>query len=106
MSLALHIPHKKAFIPKKSDWISTDTLKYIKSRDEAWKRYRQYRCQRNYSRYKKVRNIMNRMVKSDHDMSRKKILRTFKGNSKRFYGFKKSLQTVKAKVNQITKKEW
>ena len=63
MSLAiLHIPRKKAFIPKKSDWISKDTLKYIKSRDEAWKRYRQYRYQINYSRYKKVRNIVNRMV--------------------------------------------
>ena len=37
-------------------------------------------------------------------MSRKKILCSFKGNSKRFYGFMKSLQTVKAKVNQITKK--
>ena len=79
-------------------------MKYIKSRDEAWKRYRQYRCQRNYSRYKKVKNIVNRMVKSDHDMSRKKILRTFKGTSSRFYGFMRSLQTVKAKVNQITKK--
>ena len=46
---------------------------------------------------------MNRMVKNDHDMSRKKILRSFKGNSKWFYGFMRSLQTVKAKVNQITK---
>ena len=49
MSLAiLHIPRKKAFITKKSDWIIKYTLKYIKSRDEAWKRYRQYKCQRKY----------------------------------------------------------
>ena len=61
MSLAiLHIPRKNAFIPKKSDWISKNTLKYIKSRDEALKRFRQYRCQRNYPQYKKVRNIVNR----------------------------------------------
>ena len=59
---------------------------------------------RNYSWYKKVRHIVNRTVKNDHDMSRKKILRSFKGNSKRFYEFMRSLQMVKAKVNQITKK--
>ena len=42
---------------------------------------------------------MNRMVKNDQDMSRKNILRSFKGNSKGFYGFMRSLQMVKANVN-------
>ena len=96
MSLAiLHIPRKKTFIPKKSLNGSVKIpLKCIKSRDEAWKRYRQYKCQRNYSRYKKVRNIVNRIVKNDNDMSRKKILCSFKGNSNRLYEFMRSVQTV------------
>jgi len=42
--------------------------------------------EKNYEEYKKIRNEVNGMVRSDEDAYRKRILSGFKNNPKRFYG--------------------
>jgi len=54
-----------------------------------------------YASYKKIRNTVNALVKADRDMHRKNILKSFKGNPKKFYGFMRSVQTVKCKVARL-----
>ena len=48
---------------------------------------------------------VNRLVQDDHNAHREKILKSFKGNPKRFYCYMRNLQTVKAKVIQLKKKD-
>ena len=45
------------------------------------------------------------MVKKHEDAYRKTLLKSFKGNSKKFYGFMRNLQTNKSKVSELTKKD-
>jgi hypothetical protein len=41
------------------------------------------------------------LVKKDKDCYQKKILKSFKGNPKKFYGFMRKLQKVKSKVCEL-----
>ena len=52
---------------------------------------------------KKVRNQINYLVRKDEDSNRERILKGFKGNPKRFYGYMKNMQTVKENVTQLAK---
>jgi hypothetical protein len=100
-----NVPLRKTFIRKrKNDWISNRTIKQMKLRNEAWQRYRQYRSEKNYVDYKEIRNRVNTLVREDHDRHQKSILKSFKGNPKKFYGYMRKLQTVKDRVAQLTKK--
>jgi len=48
-----------------------------------------------------MRNEANRWIKADRASYRKKVLKSFKGNPKKFYGYMKRMKTVKEKVHQI-----
>jgi len=54
-----------------------------------------FRSKANYDVYRKIRNKVNEMVKEDGDNYRKRLLKGFKGNPKRFYGYMRGLQSVK-----------
>jgi len=56
----------------------------------------------NYVTYKRLRNETNRKVKADQLAYKKKILKSFKGNPKKFYGYMRKVKTVKEKVHQVT----
>jgi len=96
-----HIPVRKAKKKRKSEWMTSQTLKQIKQRAKAWCQYRLHPTALNYKSYKVIRNKVNRMVKADQDRYREEILISFKGNPKRFYGYMRNLQTVKTGVSQL-----
>jgi len=81
--------------------MTKETKKLINTRNEAWTKYRQYSSQRNHAHYKQLRNQTVQSVWKDHDNYRKKVIRSFKGNPKKFFGYMRSLQTVKPKVVQL-----
>jgi len=58
----------------------------MKRRSKAWKKYRQFPSGKNFQEYKRIRNEVNDMVRSDEDAYRKRILSGFKNSPKRFYG--------------------
>ena len=53
---------------------------------------------------KRIRNETSRKVKADQLVYRKRIyiLKSFKGNPKKFYGYMRRVKTVKEKVHQVT----
>jgi len=59
----------------------------------------------NYTKYKKLRNETNRKVKADQMAYRKKILKSFKGNPPKNYGYMRQVKTVKEKVHQFMNKD-
>jgi len=67
----------------------------IKKRDEAWKKYIQFKSTANFEQYKSIRNIVNSMVRADGAAYRKSLLQGFKSNPKKFYGYMRNLRTVK-----------
>ena len=97
-----HVPRKKPFPPKrKNEWITRATTKKIRDRCKAWKRYRKSPSIYNYDEFKRLRNELTASVRSDQDNYRKKLLKSFKGNPKKFFGFMRSRQTVKTKVTTL-----
>ena len=71
----------------------------------TWTKYRQYSSQRNYARYKQLRNQTVQSVRNDHENYRKKVIRSFKGTPKKFFGYMRSFQTVKQKVSKLLDKK-
>jgi len=64
--------------------------------------YRRYKkTEVSYTEYKKLRNEANRRIKADRVSYRKKVLNSFKGKPKKFYGYMRRMKTVKEKVHQI-----
>ena len=101
--VALHVPVKEQRRKKKGKWLSRETIKRMKQRDEAWRKYRKYSSGKNYEEYRKIRNDVNRLVRQDEDMDRKQILHNFKGKPKSFYGYMRGMQTVKENVTVLKK---
>ena len=98
-----YIPLKEEFRKRKGQWISKATIKLMKQRGTAWRKYRQFQSAANYDEYRKIRNKVNEMVKADGDAHRKRLLKGFKGNPKRFYGYMRGLQSVKDNVTGLKK---
>jgi hypothetical protein len=103
--MSQHIPLKKEFKRKKGHWISKATIKLMKQRSKAWRKYRQFQSTANYDEYRKIRNTVTEMVRADGDEHRKRLLRGFKGNPKRFYGYMRGVQSVKDAVTGLKKSD-
>ena len=99
----LHVPLKEEVRKKKGKWLSRATIKKMKERNKAWKTYRQYPSGRNFEAYRSIRNVVNSLVRKDEDNHRKMMLQSFKGKPKCFYGYMRSLQTVKENVTALKK---
>jgi len=97
-----YVPLKEDKRKKEGRWLSKETIKRMKERKKAWTKYQQFKSGRNYEEYKKVRNEVNSMIRNDEDQNRKRILQGFKGKPKKFYGYMRSLQTVKDNVLALT----
>ena len=76
-----YIPLKTEFRKRKGQslWISGATIKTMKQRSTAWRKYRQFQSATNYEEYRRIRNKVNEMVKADERVYRKKLLNGFKG---------------------------
>ena len=58
---------------------------------------------KNFETYRSIRNVVNSLVRKDEDNHRKMMLQSFKGKPKCFYGYMRSLQTVKENVTALKK---
>jgi hypothetical protein len=96
-----NVPVKKPVKKKKSPWISSETIKLIRKRGEAWKEYREQPSDINYEKYKDIRNTVTSLVRRDHNLHQRKLIENFKGNNKRFYGYVRNLQTIPACVTRV-----
>jgi len=97
----LHIPLKKKHQKKKGHWISKNTRKEMKKCSKAWHKYRSFRPSSNYEACKSVRNKVTSLIRADDNAYRKRLLKDFKGNPRRFYRQRRNLQTVKDNVTAL-----
>jgi hypothetical protein len=86
---------------KKKKKLSKETIRQIKSRNEAWNDYRIAGTEDKYRRYKIIRNKANQMIRCDHESEVNKLLKSFKGKPKKFYAYARKLQTIKTQVGQL-----
>ena len=73
----------------------------MKEQNKLWKNYKMYPTDKNFVAYKKRRNEVNQAIRTDRDKQRKKIINNCKRNPKKFYGYMRKMQTVKAEVRQL-----
>ena len=74
-------------------------------RSKAWKRYCLYQSGKNWDDYKRIRNEVNQYIREEEKCRRKRILKSFKDQPKKFYGFMRNLQTVKDQVTVLKKRD-
>jgi len=86
-------------------WMTKATRRSMSRKNVSWKKYRELKTESNYTKYKKLRNETNRKVKADQMAYRKKILKSFKGNPPKNYGYMRQVKTVKEKVHQVMNKD-
>jgi len=104
-SISRHVPKRKtqARRKKKSEWLLKSTVKQIQKRGKAWNSYRRCPTDQKYADYKKIRNQVNTLIRADQNAHRKNILKSLKGNPKKFYSLMRSVQTVKCQVSMLKK---
>ena len=101
-----HVPCRGAAKSRtKNDWMSRATLKLIKKREASWKRYRNVPTSNNYEAYRLTRNKVTAAVRQDKRDFQTRLVRSFKGNPKRFFGYVRSKQVVKASVTNLCKED-
>jgi Reverse transcriptase (RNA-dependent DNA polymerase)/Endonuclease-reverse transcriptase len=100
-----NVPEKQDNRKKNGKWLSKVTLKRMKERNTAWKKYRQFKSGKNFEEYRSLRNEVTTKIRNDEDHNRKLLLQGFKGNPKRFYGYMRGMQTVKENVASLSKED-
>jgi len=96
-----NVPVKREMGQIRRQQLPKKIKRMIRNRSRAWKRYQQFSSGENFSRYKKLRNEINRAIRHVENSTRKKIIKGFKGNPKKFYGYMRSLQTIKDGVTTL-----
>ena len=71
----------------------------------AWKKYIACRSGKNWDEYKRIRNEVNQSIRREEELQRKRILKSFKDQPKKFYGFMRNLQSVKDQVTVLKKQD-
>ena len=100
-----YIPLKREHKKKKNEWISKATIKKIKEREKCWLQYRGSQLDSDHLVYKKIRNQVSRLIKTDKSQYTKNLVASFKTKPKRFYGYVRNLQAVKNTVTEIRKED-
>ena len=90
----LHVPWKKVR-KGRGKKLPKHIQKLIHKRGKVWQKYQQYKCGSNFVKYKQIRNKVNSAIRREEKYSRKQILKSFKGNPKRFYGYMRHTQAIK-----------
>ena len=93
----LHVPLKTEG-RKRPTKLSKQTQKMIRERSKTWQKYWKNSSGRNFAEYKRIRNEVNRSIRREEHLERKRILKGFKGNPKRFYGFMRHRQSGKDNI--------
>ena len=84
--------------------MSAETKYQNRVRNMAWKKYASYNSAANYRDRKQISNKVRKVVKRDNWIYKKKLIKCFKGNPKRFYGYMRRSQQVKPQVSHLEKK--
>ena len=79
------------------------TKKLLKRREAAWRRYKKVCSTPNYEEYKALRNKVCSAIQKDKANFQLQLVKSFRGNAKRFYGYVRSMQTVRTKVGALQK---
>lgn len=96
-----YVPVKKQRRRKKSEWLTRETRKKIKERDRAWKRYVTFESSNRFRDYKKIRNTVTHLVRRDKRDHQMHLIKTFKDNPRKFYGYVNGLRAVRLGVGRI-----
>jgi len=103
-SVRRNVPVRNERIKKrKNPCLTKSTRRSLSKRDKAWRKYRECRTVENLKHYKMLRNEAGRKVIADQAYYKKRILKSYKGQPKKFYGYMRNLRTVKERVSQISK---
>ena len=86
---------------RKNCWITKATIKETRKREKAWIHYKKTESRTQYKAYKSIRNRVTRLIRKDKEEYQKRLVRCFKDNPKRFYGYMRRMRTVKAAVSNI-----
>jgi len=102
-----HIPSRSTVKQKskKRNWMTKATVKLIRKREEAWHKYKSMCSTQNYAVYKRVRNKVTTAIRNDKEKFQLRLVKSFKANPKRFYGYVRSKQTVKATISSLLKED-
>ena len=87
-----HIPKRNDFRSTKHKLLPKSIRNLIWKKSTAWKMYIRYKSIENFASYRKLRNDVNRLIRQTENLSRKVVIRGFKRNPKRFYGFMRRMQ--------------
>ena len=100
-----HIPSKRKKKQKleKNNWMTKATVKLIRKREAAWQRYQRVSSMQNYTVYKRIRNKVTSAIRNDKEKFQLQLVKSFNANPKRFYGYVRSKQTVKATISSLLK---
>ena len=97
--------HARILIRKKRTWMTKATKKLLQKREAAWRRYKTVCSTSNYEEYKAIRNKVCSAIQRDKANFQLQLVKSFKGNPKRFYGYVRSMQSVRTKVDALQKTE-
>ena len=82
------------FIPKKSvresirpAWLKQDTLRLVRQKRAAWKRYRLSQNQEDFASFKELEKRVKKAVKNSKHNYERKIAKNAKSNPKQFYAY-------------------
>ena len=100
-----HVPIITETKATRRQYLPKPIKKMIKNRSTAWQKYCRYSSGKNFAYYKKLWNDVNRAIRRAEDSARNQIIKGFKGNPKRFFGYMRRTQTVKDFVIALKKDE-
>ena len=101
----------KKYIPKKINhrgnrkkkWISKKLLKLIKEKNKCWNKYRKNRSQRNYDKYKSLRNKVTNENRKTRENFENNLAEEIKNNPRSFYSYVRSATNLKDKIPKLSK---
>ena len=73
----------------------------MKKRNKAWHTYTIFASNSNYNRYKTLRNQVTKSIRRDKANHQRKLIQNFKQRPKMFYGYMRTMQTVRNRVPNI-----
>jgi len=90
---------------KKSNWMTKATIKLMKKCNEGWHKYERVCSMQNYTVYKRLRNKVTTAIQNNKEKCQLQLVKSFKANPKRLYGYVSSKQTVKTTTSSLLKED-
>ena len=96
-----YVPRKQSKSDSKPKWLNSKVKSKIKSKKQAWKKYKSTKTERDYNRYKECeKEAKSSMKRSKKDLE-KKLAANIKKDPKSFYSYVNNKKSVKSKIGPI-----